>query len=99
MAACQSVADQVCEAVNVGYPDIRLVSLPHPLLLPGLAACLGPLQAYSLPPKFLRLALYRFCEGDGVDPPELQGSDVLERIAKRPDLFAEALRLQSEALG
>lgn len=96
---CKEVAEMVCEAVNVGYPEDRPVTLPHPLLLTGLHSCLGSIQRYSLQPKFLRLALFNFTEGDGVDPPELSGGDVLERMAKRPDLFAEALRQQSDALG
>jgi hypothetical protein len=97
--ACWEFAEEIHAAVNVGYPDHKIVTFPGPASLPGLAACLEPVQRYSLPAKFLRLALYEFCGHDGVDPPELSGSDVLERIGKRPDLFAEALRQQSESLG
>lgn len=97
--ACWEFAEEIHAAVNIGYPNHKIVTFPGPASLPGLAASLAPLRSYCLRPQFVRLALYRFCEGDGQDPPELQGSDVLDRISKRPDLFAEALRQQSEALG
>ncbi len=97
--ACWEFAEAIHEAVNIGYPDHKIVTFPGVGSLPGLAACLEPLQTYRLRPEFIRLALYEFCGHDGEDPPELQGSDVLERIGKRPDLFAEALRQQSELLG
>jgi hypothetical protein len=97
--ACWELAEAIHTAVNVGYPDHKIVTFPSPAALPGLAACLEPVRRYALRPQFLRLALYVFCEGDGADPPELRGSDVLKRVAQRPDLFAEALRQQSESFG
>ncbi len=97
--ACWELAEEIHAAVNVGYPDHRIVTFPGPTSLPGLAACLEPAHLYSLRPQYLRLALYHFCERDGGGPPELSGSDVLERLVRRPGLFAEALRQQSDSLG
>lgn len=99
LSACSEVALTIQQAVTVGYEEEKIVTYPAPLSLAGLAECVDPIRRYPLPPQYLRLALYKFCCRDEVEPPELQGSDILERIAKRPDLFAEALTQLSLSLG
>lgn len=89
--ACWEFAEAIHDAVNVGYPDHKIVTFPGVGSLPGLAACWEPVRRHSLKPQHLRLALYDFCKYDEGGPPELSPEDILERIAKRPDLFAGAL--------
>jgi hypothetical protein len=68
-----------------------------PAELHGLVEAHQHLVLYSLTPEHLRLALYMFCGRDGGE--DRLGADVLERVARRPDLFAEALSQFSASLG
>lgn len=70
-----------------------------PTLLPGLVTAGIAIQAHNLTPDHLRAALYLFCQSDGDENPALSPADILPRIAKRPDLFVEALMQHTLAVG
>lgn len=96
--ACWELAEGIYEAVNIGYLDQKILTFPTPGSLVGLTKAAPVLVKHAPQPQHLRLALYQFCLYDG-GPEELSPGDILERIAKRPDLFAEALTQLSLQLG
>lgn len=102
LVACWRVGERLHEALAEGLEaqgrPLQPLTVPGPTLLPGLALCWEPLQRYDLQPRWIRLALGIFCEGDGRIQ-RVEAAEILERIAKRSDLFAEALHQQSERLG
>lgn len=92
--ACLSLALAAQEAL----PGPSL-TFPPPHLLPGLEQAAHAHNVHQLGALNLRLALYQFLRADDGGDDVIDPTTLLSRIASRPTVFAEALRLRLEALG